>query len=116
MLAKEITRLLIERIDVKALRKVVPGQQKDFGSIKTLEKLLDSLGHDGRSITAPLAMVYELRKADAHLPSDKLAETLQISGISYSENSVHLCFQVIASVCKSLLDIIRSLPPEQKSE
>lgn len=45
-----------------------------------------------RKITAPLVGVYELRHADAHLPSSKISEAYDLVGID--SNQLHI-FQAL---------------------
>jgi hypothetical protein len=80
-LAKDLTRLLIERIDVDAVLAVVtiPKGDRKPGSLKALERLV---GHhrteaEAKVIMAPLFGLYDLRLADAHLGSSNIASALE---------------------------------------
>jgi hypothetical protein len=85
LLCKEITRFLIERIDMDFLKKLKKEDEK-LGTLKRLENILTALGYDGRKMMGVLVGVYDLRLADAHLPStDKIAESMKLVGIDYEE-------------------------------
>lgn len=59
------------------MQSVIPPPKKTkWGSLKSLENLLASKYDRDfiRKLTAPLVGVYELRHADAHLPSSKIEE------------------------------------------
>lgn len=81
-LAKEINRVVVERLNEKLLRKQISSAEEDLGSIKLLERFLNEAGADGYTITGALVGVYDLRQADAHLPSSDLSEELNLIGIS----------------------------------
>lgn len=70
-LAKELTRLFIERIDVEPIiaALALPKADKKPGSLKILEKLVTHLRSEpeAKAMMAPLFGIYDLRLADAHL-------------------------------------------------
>jgi hypothetical protein len=75
-LAKELTRLFMERVDVGAIGSVVTFAKADKrpGSLKALEQLI-AHHRDAASASAmmaPLFGIYDLRLADAHLGSSKI--------------------------------------------
>jgi hypothetical protein len=76
-LAKDIARLSADSLDIESMRKYlkIPAEEK-WQSLKTLEKLLaQKCGKDfSRKITGVLVGIYELRLADAHLPSSKIED------------------------------------------
>jgi hypothetical protein len=80
VLAKELNRLLMERIDMDALRGPAAIAPKDrLGTLKALERLLEqSLGQAGaRVMMAPLFGINDLRNADAHLGSSLVESGLE---------------------------------------
>ncbi|WP_333896638.1 hypothetical protein [Brevundimonas aurantiaca] len=74
-LAKDVTRLFIERVDVDAVRNAAVARGHVIGGVKAL-KALEALASTGvgemaaKALMAPLFGLYDLRLADAHLGSD----------------------------------------------
>jgi len=82
-LAKDLSRLLMERMDIAQLRSAAETPAKDkLGSLKALERLLEKAvsGDEAREMMAPLFGIYDLRNADAHLGS-----SLEESGFQRSK-------------------------------
>lgn len=101
-LCKEMTKLIIERIDTNLLKKLDPTADKELGSIKRLEHWLTSEGFDGRQLTAPLVGAYELRVRDVHLPSDEIGESMQLLGLEGIETYQGMAKQAIWNVATSV--------------
>lgn len=82
-LAKDITRLFIERVENDSLFTALGLTKAKLGSLKLLEKLVASrLSEDVASkMMAPLFGIYDLRLADAHLGSSKIASGLKRAGV-----------------------------------
>jgi len=78
ILAKELTRFVIERLDYKILESLTSTLDSKTGSLKRLEQILSDCRLRGRKILSPFAGIYELRKADAHLPSKEYQEALKL--------------------------------------
>jgi hypothetical protein len=105
LLCKEITRFLIERIDIDFLNRLKKEDDK-LGSIKRVEKILTALGYDGRRITGALVGVYELRLADAHLPSTfNIKDAMALVDIDYEALRLHSGKRLIQNVNASLVQI-----------
>ena len=105
LLCKEITRYVIERLDTD-LFKQLKKETENLGSLKRLENILTALGYDGRQINGVLVGVYDLRMADAHLPSDsKIADSMRLAGINYDEMRLHSGKRLIENVNHSLAQI-----------
>ena len=71
-LAKDVTRLFIERVDVDAIKNALAlGKSEKLGSVKMVEKLVATRisESDAKEMMAPLFGLYDLRLADAHLGS-----------------------------------------------
>jgi hypothetical protein len=71
-LAKDICRVIVEHIDTAVLHSVVPPPEKEkWGSLKSLEKVLAHVvgEKDAHTALGPLHGIYNLRLADAHVPS-----------------------------------------------
>lgn len=79
-LAKELTRLFAERVEVDSILKIVPlaKGEKKIGSLKALERLVahHSTADDAKAMMAPLFGIMDLRIADAHLGSSNVASGL----------------------------------------
>lgn len=104
-LAKEITRFVIERIDVDFLKQLRVETEK-LGSLKRLQNILTALGYDGRSMLAVLAGIYELRIADAHLPStDNIRDSMKLVGVEYEELKLNSGKKLIENVNRSLIQV-----------
>lgn len=83
-LAKDIARIVADRIDIGPLRKLaVPPKGESWGSLKSLEKALATVvtEQEARKIMAPLFGVYELRLGDAHLPSSEIEAAFTKVGV-----------------------------------
>jgi hypothetical protein len=105
-LAKDIARLVADRIDIAALRKIVgPPKGENWGSLKSLEKALATVLTDeqARTMMAPLFGIYELRLADAHLPSSEIDAAFVKVGVDRSAIRAVQGQQLIASTVTALL-------------
>lgn len=84
-LAKELTRLFVERIQVDAVLAHVTlakGEKKP-GSLKALERLLATLvaPDDARTMMSALFGIYDLRVADAHIGSSLIDSGKERAGV-----------------------------------
>jgi hypothetical protein len=113
-LAKDIARLSADSLDIESIRKFLKQPTKEkYGSIKTLECLLaQKYGEkNSRKITETLVGIYELRLADAHLPSSKTKDAFNLLNVDRSLpfviqgyqllNDYVTCIYVIADVIKN---------------
>jgi hypothetical protein len=76
-LAKELVRAVIEHIDTVTLQQIVsPPPKEKWGSLKSLQKVLATVIGDkqAHALMGPLHGIYNLRLADAHVPSQDLDE------------------------------------------
>jgi len=83
-LAKDLARLTADSIDATALQNVVkPPKETKWGSLKSLENVLAKYVEPerARSLLSPLVGIYELRLADAHLPSSELKESFELVNV-----------------------------------
>lgn len=109
-LAKEVARLTADSIDVKALQNfVVPPKGKDWGSLKTLENFLATLTTPSHAklIAGPLFGIYDLRLADAHLPSEKINESYKLVGIDQKAPFIEQGFQLLSACVSSIYQICK---------
>ncbi len=101
-LCKELTRLIIERIDVALLKELDPDADKKLGSIKRVDSFLTSKGFNGRQVTAPLVGVYEMRLGDAHLLSKDMDEAMKLLGLEGIQDYQKMAKEIIRKVAISI--------------
>ena len=124
LLCKEITRAVVDRLNVPLLKQLTPTAGKELRSIKRLAKLLDQFRGDGKELTKALTGVYELRLADAHLPSQDLEDSCDLLGISLRDNFVDNGKIIIHQVANALDQIskvinqqsLRRLRPDKEPQ
>jgi hypothetical protein len=112
-LCKELTRFIIERIDVDVLKKLRPNDPKDIGSLKRLERMLNDLGNNGREIIAPFIGINELRQADAHLPSDNLENSYRLAEIDFSSPYPIIAKKLISTLANRIYVIANIIKEKQ---
>jgi len=111
-LAKDLARIIADRIDAAAIQRVVPPPPREnWRSLKSLEKYLGTIlpGAEARRSVAPLVGAYQLRLGDAHLPSSDLEEAYRLVRVNPASPGVEQGFWLLASVVSSLMNIDRSL-------
>ncbi len=103
-LAKDVTRLITDSIDTKAIEKIIPKQTAKLGSLKSLELLLSTKISTGlaKTVMGPLFGAYELRLADAHPASEDLKAALDLLGIDKNVPYVEQGFQLLNAVADTL--------------
>jgi hypothetical protein len=105
-LCKEITRFLIERIDVGVLKQLKTETDNKLGSLKRLERIFTALGYDGGKLLGVLVGVYELRLADAHLPSSiDIKDAMGLVGIDYDDLKFNAGKRLLDNVNAALVQI-----------
>lgn len=111
-LSKDLARLIVDSLDAEAMQTIVPPPKKTkWGSLKSLENLLTSKYDVDfvRKMTASLVGVYELRHADAHLPSSKIEQAFDLIKIDKSVPYVHQGHEMLHQVVSSLYGILECL-------
>ena len=111
-LAKDLARLTADSIDTSAVHKLLSTpKDKHLGSLKSLEELLASkLGPTvARQYMAPLVGIYELRHADAHLPSGDLEASFRLAGVDPASATLQQGYQLLHSCVSSLFEIARAI-------
>jgi hypothetical protein len=111
-LAKDLIKIFIERLDGKVLHTLLPTtyeKSKEWKesdcSIKKLAFLLDTWGYEGRTETAFLAKLNDLRQLDAHLKSEHdhvLRDTLTSIGLDCMEFSYKRGERLIYKTAESI--------------
>ena len=107
-LAKDLMRLIADRIDLSPLQKIAPPPAKEkWGSLKSLEKFLATLVPEerARQIMGPLFGAYELRLADAHLPASGLKDSFGLAGIDPLAPSLDQGCSLIDNVARTIWTI-----------
>jgi hypothetical protein len=96
-LAKDLARLTADSFDASAIQKHVQAGTK--GSLKSLEMLLATQidPQDARKILGPLFGIYELRHADAHLPSREIDEALKLAKVDQQLPYVTQGYQLLCA-------------------
>lgn len=104
-LAKDLNRLVTERIDSTSLRDAqkLPKDSK-LGSIKLLEALLTTKLplEDARELTAPAVGVYDLRHGDSHLPGSALSDAYALLGLDQSLPFILQGFHLVRAMVNCL--------------
>ncbi len=118
-LAKDLMRIVADRIDTAMLQKLVPPPKGEkWGSLKSLEKYLATIcsSNSAHALLGPLFGAYDLRLADAHLPRYELAAAYELTQIDATSPPLQQGYDLIVAVAGSLVDVGRVmsgiLPPE----
>jgi hypothetical protein len=99
-LAKDLARLTADSIDASAIHGVLGCEKNDRpGSLKSLERLLATIAVSemARDAVAPLVGIYEMRLADAHLPSSQILESYALVGIDKDAVPINQGLQLLSS-------------------
>jgi hypothetical protein len=118
-LAKDIARVTADSLDTAAMQTIVsPPKGITWGSLKTLENLLSSkIGAEAaRSVMSALFGVYELRHADAHLPSSELEEAMALLKVDRGLPTVFQGYQILHACVSSLFEVVEVLQGWDKFE
>ena len=107
-LAKDLARITADDIDERQLQTIVaPPKDEGWGSLKSLEKMLATKidSADARKMLGPLVGVYELRLADAHLPSDAVDDAMRLIGVDDASPFVMQGYQLIHAAVAAIYQI-----------
>lgn len=112
-LAKDITRVVTEDLDIKALHRIAP-PQKDEGksSLKSLERVVAQKLSDARSAADLLSFlhaIYELRGMTSHLPSSSNSDPYRALGISSTAPNIEKGRQLLHALMYFLAELCRLL-------
>jgi hypothetical protein len=117
-LAKDLHRLVGERVDISAIKKILkPINDEASGSLKSLERLLalevgDSLAY---KIMGPFHGVYTLRNSDSHLPSGELQAAYKLCGIDENQPLVIQGLEMIDTYVSALYTVCKVLKPRTQN-
>lgn len=104
-LAKEIIRVLSDRINVRELRRISTHKERDkLGSNKLLQDVLATqVGEErARQVIGPVVGAYDMRVGDAHPTGSKLGEALKLAGIDEYRSYLRQGEQLIHNVGHSV--------------
>ena len=115
-LCKELHRVTCESINIGLINaKIDPAHaeesnKKALRQIKRLALCLDAFGADGRTATAALAGIADLRQGDAHIAGSKLNESLKLFGLDPNDDDYQkVCFTIIARVADVFTTVNKAL-------
>jgi hypothetical protein len=109
-LAKDLIRIVADRIDTAALQKIAPPPRgEQWGSIKSLEKYLATVTspENARAIMGPIAGAFDLRLADAHLPQEELTKAYELTRVDPEAPPLLQGYRLIAAVASALIRVGR---------
>lgn len=112
-LAKDLARITADSFDAGNLQTIIPtpSWEKKWWSLKSFEKYIASFVWDdnAKEIFGPLHWIYNLRLADAHIPSSDLIEFKKLTGIDSSKPYITQGYQMIDSCVQALFTIVKIL-------
>ncbi len=112
-LAKDVTRLFVERINQDALLSAIDfnKSEKRPGSLKLLENMLSRHIEDykAKNLMSPLFGIYDLRLADAHLGSSRIKSGKTRAGVHENVPAPMQGRQLLESFCNSLKALATAL-------
>lgn len=117
-LAKEIIRVLSDRLNVRELRKLSSHAEKDkLASNKLLQDVLaKQVGEEkARQVLGPIVGAYDLRVGDAHPTGSKIGDALKLVGIDESRSYLRQGEQLIHNVGYSVWWIGKLLFEEKEN-
>lgn len=117
-LAKEIIRVLSDRLNVRELRKLSSHAEKDkLGSNKLLQDVLAKQVGEKRAhqVFGSIVGAYDLRVGDAHPTSSKIGDALKLAGIDESRSYLRQGEQLIHNVGYSVWWIGKLLFEEKEN-
>jgi len=108
-LMKDLTRFCVERLDQQQLKLLTQSTDKNLGSLKRLEQILNDCGTNGRESVRELVGIYELRHSDSHLPSSDVGTAMTLLGVSPEHSPMLRAKRAIESVASCFLRIAEIL-------
>jgi len=118
-LAKDLARLTADSIDASAIHDCMGLAEGDRPrSLKSLERLVaEDVGVDrARELLGPLVGVYELRLADAHLPSSDVDDALKMVHVDPDVPHIHQGLQLLDSCVGTVFELARVLRDAKPAE
>jgi hypothetical protein len=118
-LAKDLMRVVADRIDHSSLQKVAPPPKGvTWKSLKSLEGYLATIisADDARTVMGPLAGAYDLRVADAHPAGEDLIKAYQLARVDPNAKPLAQGFRLISAVVSALMKIGRVMTTVRKKQ
>ncbi|MBN1796498.1 MAG: hypothetical protein JW804_07490 [Sedimentisphaerales bacterium] len=109
ILSKELTRFVIERLNHDLLKSLTRSLDSKTGSMKRLEQVLYDNSLKGRELMAPLVGIYDLRKADAHLPANDYKDAIELIDIGNVGNNLLIGKSIIDKIAERIYIIADQL-------
>lgn len=109
ILAKEITKSIIERISKSELTKITLNAPKKIGSLKRLEYFFNEIGVNGSKLLGPFFAIYDLRIHDAHVINKAVNDQLKILRIEDSDKFVIKGQKMIEAFVGTAVSMIKLL-------
>ena len=109
-LAKDLALITADDIDQRQLQEIVPPKPGEkLGSLKSLERLIAKVTDESfaRTSLSTLFHIYDLRLADAHLPSSETESTLREMGLDPKMPFVLQGRDMLVSLVDALYRLIR---------
>jgi hypothetical protein len=107
-LAKDIARLIVDRLDAAALHRLAPPEGvHGKGSLKSLERALVTIVNaaDARQHLTVLVGIYDLRLGSAHLPSGEIEKAFLMAGIDTRASVNAQALQLVENLVSALIAI-----------
>lgn len=106
-LAKEISRIIVETINLKEIKKILNNSDKEIKSIKAIQKILETLVDEkkAKETLTSLVAIYELRHGDAHLPGNNILEAFNLINIDEEMLPIKKGETLIFLCCKMMEEI-----------
>lgn len=112
-LAKDLTRTIIEDLDVGTLHKIAPPTGSEGkGSLKSLERVVGTKlmeMHEAKHLMSILFGVYGLRGMASHLPSSETDEAFRLAAVTVADHPVEQGRQLLNAVMYVLAELARRL-------
>jgi len=111
-LSKDLARITADAIDASVIHKLLGLDKKDRpGSLKSLERLIATRidGNVASRVMGPLFGIYELRLADAHLPSSDVLSALKLVGVARDAAPIQQGLQLLCECVSSIYEIVHVL-------
>jgi len=117
-LAKDVTRAIIEDLNIKALHQIAPPEGSDGrGSLKSLERLIGTELTDEKEAHHLMSImfgVYELRGITSHLPSSETEEAFKLACVDNSAHPLEQGRQLLHAVMFFLAELSRLLDSSEQ--
>ena len=118
-LAKDIVRLTADSFDLDMLHSIAPPpKDKGKGSLKSLERVIGTIiaPDKARELIGLLVGIYELRLADAHLPSGEIEEAFKLARTDREASPLNQGLQLLDTTVTALVTVAHIVDQVQPSQ